>query len=145
MRIPIGKVVDTSKDVDLSSLSPLDKIIAAATSAYHETSIYQRRFAENEERANERLRKRRELLLSALLSVTYQHLEKGVGIPSTEHSCDKILVEVSPKYTPLLNDVLSLNDLDSYDIQVINPSRSLSKFCKAPVLLLIEKRGDLDA
>lgn len=143
MRVEVGKKVDVDQDVNLIQLSPLDRIIASATNAYRNTSIYRRRFAESEERKNEMMRKRREVLTDSILSVLYKQLHNNSILQSKGDTCVGILISVPHRYTRYLRDVLSTHDFDPYNVTVIPPNRSIAKFADPPTLLYVESRGDL--
>ena len=142
MRVKVGQVVDTDKDVNLSDLKPVDRIIAAAMNAYKSTAIYKRRFSESEERKAELNRKRREALTDAILGTAFKYLERSGALPDGSN-CDSVLVSVSPKYTKYLYDILESHSLDAFQVKLVPPSKDLSKFIEAPYLLHISKRSDI--
>lgn len=142
MRIKVGKVVDLDKDVNLADLTPLDRIISAATNAYHNTSMYRRRYAETEERLEEQRRKVRETLTDSLLSVISPELEGNKTLQAKDDTCVGMLVKVPHRFEGFLAEVLQSHEFDAYKTTVIPPTRSLRKFCSAPYLVYIENRGE---
>ena len=141
MRIKIGRIVDIEQDVNLVELSPLDRIIAAATNAYHNTGMYKRRYAASEERKEEQRRQIREKLTDSLLSVIHPELDNNKTLSSRGDQCVAMLVKVPPRFKSFLVDVLSSHEFDAYNTKIIQPSQSLSKFCEAPFLVYIENKG----
>ena len=142
MRVKVGHVVDVEKDVNLVELSPLDRIIAAATNAYHSTSLYQRRYAETAEKKEEQRRKVREKLTDNILSVIHPELDANSTLSSRDDVCYAMLIKVPNRFKVFLADVLSSHEFDAYNTQIIAPAKSLSKFCDAPYLVYIENKGD---
>ena len=141
MRVKVGHLVDTEKDVNLIDLSPLDRVIAAATNAYHTTSLYQRRYAETEEKKEERRRKVREKLTDSLLAVIHPELDANTTLSNKGDKCHAMLLKVPSRFRRYLSDVLELHEFDGYYTQIIYPSKSISKFCDAPLLVYVESRG----
>lgn len=141
MRIKVGRVVDLDKDVSLADLSPLDRIIASATNAYHNTTMYKRRYAETEEKREEQRRKVRETLADSLLSVIHPELDANKTLGGKGDKCFAMLVKVPARFKAFLPEVVSSHEFDAYTTQIIPPSRSLSKFFDAPYLLYIENKG----
>lgn len=141
MRIQIGRIVNVDAEVNLADLSPFDRIIAAGLNAYHNTGMYRRRYAETEERRAEQQRKVREALVDNLLSVIYPQLEENQLLKDKGDVCDGILVEVPPRFTPLLSEALESHEFDAYDITVIPPSKLLSKFASPPYMLYVCNKG----
>ncbi len=129
------------KDVNLVDLSPLDRIIASATNAYHNTKMYQRRYAETVEKQEEQKRKVRETLTDSLISVIRPELEGNVTLEERNDKCFAMLIKVPARFKGFLTDVLSSHEFDAYSTRIIPPSRSLSKFYDAPYLVYIESKG----
>lgn len=141
MRIKVGRIVDVDKDVNLSDLSPLDRIIASATNAYRNTSMYRRRYAETEEKLEEQRRKIRETLTDSLLSVITPELEANKTLESRGDKTVGMLIKVPARFEKFLSDVLQSHEFDAYETTVIPPDKSLKKFCTAPILVYVENRG----
>lgn len=141
MRIKVGRLVNTAKDVNLADLSPLDRVIAAATNAYENTSIYKRRFAETEEQKEEQRRKVRETLTDSLLSVITPELDANKTLSEKGDRCLGMLIKVPSRFKYFLADVVQSHEFDAYTTVIIPPSKSLSKFCDAPYLLYVENKG----
>lgn len=141
MRIQIGRIVNVDSDVNLADLSPIDRIIAAGINAYRNTGIYRRRYAETEEKKMEQQRKVREALIDNLLSIIYPQLEENKLLSDVDDTCVGILVEVPPRFVPLLGETLESHEFDAYDIKVIPPSKLLSKFASPPYMLYICNKG----
>ena len=141
MRVKVGRVVDLDKDVSLADLSPLDRIIASATNAYHNTTMYKRRYAETEEKKEEQRRKIRETLTDALLSVIHPELDANKTLGEKGDKCFAILIKVPARFKTFLADVVESHEFDAYTTQIIPPSRSLRKFFDAPHLLYVENKG----
>lgn len=141
MRVQVGRLVNVDADVNLLDLKPLDRIIAAGLNAYHNTGIYRRRYAETEERREEQRRKVREALVDNLLSVIYPQLDENQLLHDKDDTCRGILVEVPPRFTPMLEDVIASHEFDAYDITIVPPSKLLSKFANPPYMLYICNKG----
>ena len=122
-------------------LSPLDRIITSATNAYHSTSMYQRRYAETEEKKQEQMRKVREKLTDNILSVIHPELDANATLAEKNDKCFAMLIKVPNRFKGFLSDVLSSHEFDAYSTQIIPPSKSLLKFCDAPFLVYIENKG----
>ena len=141
MRVKVGRVVDLDKDVSLADLSPMDRIIASATNAYRNTTMYKRRYAESEEKKEEQRRKIREALTDGLLSVIHPELEANKTLSERGDKCFAILVKIPARFKHYIADVTGSHEFDAYNIKVIPPSRSLAKFFDAPYLLYVENKG----
>lgn len=141
MRVLVGRLVDVDKEVNLADLSPLDRVISAATNAYRNTAVYRRRYAETEEKREEQKRKVREALTDALLSAIHPELDSNQTLSSRNDKCIGLLLKVPARYKIFIRDVLEAHEFDAYSVTVIPPSRSLSKFCDPPYLLYVENRG----
>ena len=140
MRVRVGQIVNVDADVNLADLKPLDRIIASAVNAYHNTGIYRRRYAETEERREEQRRKARDALIDSLLSIIYPQLDENQLLRDKDDTCKGILVEVPPRFTKILEEVIESHEFDAYNITVIPPSKLLSKFANPPYLLYISNR-----
>lgn len=141
MRIKVGRVVDATKDINLADLSPLDRIVASITNAYHNTSMYKRRFAETEERREEQRRKVWETLTDNLLAVIHPELEGNKTLGARGDRCHGILIKVPARFKSFLEDVIAAHEFDAYNVIIIPPTRSIAKFCNAPYLLYVENKG----
>ena len=141
MRIEVGRVVNVDKDVNLADLSPMDRIIAAATNAYRNTSFYKRRYAETQEKREEQLRKVKEALANNLLSIISRQLRGNQLLADKGDECEAILLEVPARFNDHLKDVISTQEFMQYNITVIYPNKLVQKFAKAPLLLYVENRG----
>lgn len=141
MRIKVGRIVNVDKDVNLADLSPMDRIIAAATNAYRNTSFYKRRYAETQEKREEQLRKVKEALANNLLSIISRQLRGNQLLAEKGDVCEAILLEVPARFTDHLKDVISMQEFMQYNITVIYPNKLVQKFAKAPLLLYVENRG----
>lgn len=141
MRIKIGRVVNTEKEVNLIDLSPVDRVIASATNAYHNTNMYRRRFAETEEKKEEQRRKVRETLAESILAVIQPELDGNKTLSAKGDSCQGMLIKVPARFKAFLPDVLSSHEFDAYATTIIPPSRSLAKFCESPYLVYVENKG----
>lgn len=141
MRIKVGRIVDVSKDINLADLSPLDRVIASATNAYHNTTMYRRRYAETEEKKEEQRRRVRETLTDSLLSIIVPEMEGNKTLASKGDKCQGLLLKVPYRFNGFINEVLQAHEFDAYSITIVPPSRSIAKFCDAPFLLYVENRG----
>lgn len=141
MRLRVGQLVDTSRDINLVDLKPLDRIIASATSAYHNTSMYKRRYAETEEKREEQRRKVRETLTDSLLSVIHPELDVNKTLESQGDRCYGMLLKVPARFQSFLADVIQAHEFDAYSITIIPPVKSIGKFCNPPYLLYVESKG----
>lgn len=141
MRIQIGRIVNTDADVNLLDLSPLDRVIAAGLNAYHNTGLYKRRYAESEERKAEQKRKVREALVDNLLSVIYQQLEENALLRDKEDVCSGILIEIPPRFSKLLPEVIDAHEFDAYDMVIVPPSKLFAKFASPPYMLFVSNKG----
>lgn len=140
MYIKVGRLVNVN-EVDLLSLSNLDRIIASVISAYHNTNLYKRRFAESVERVEEQKRKVREALSDALLSAVSVELLQNKSLKSKDDVCVGVLVKVPSRFKSVLPEVLELYEFDLYETKIIYPSPILSKFSDAPILVYFESKG----
>lgn len=143
MRIKVGQIVNIDKDVNLNDLKPVDKIIASATSAYRNTAMYRRRYAETEERKEEARRAIRTSLTDNLLAVIFPQLHENKLLAEKGDVCDAILVEVPERFVPYINDVIESHEFDAYNIVVVPPTRMLQKFASPPYLLYITNKGEV--
>lgn len=141
MRVKVGRVVNLDKDVNLGDLSPLDRIIASATNAYRNTSFYKRRFAESQERRDEQLRKVKEALGNNLLSIITQQLKNNQLLEEKEDTCIGILLEVPARFSPYLQEVISMQEFMPYNMTVIPANPTVRKFAEPPVLLYVENKS----
>lgn len=141
MRIKVGRVVNVDAEVNLADLSPLDRIIAAGVSAYHNTGMYRRRFAENEERREEQRRKVRESLIDSLLTVVTSELGDNKLLRERGDECVGLLVSIPPRFKSFLQEAVDSHEFDAYQMTIIPPSRLLSKFSDPPYLVHIVNRG----
>lgn len=141
MRVLVGRLVDVDKDVNLADLSPIDRVLAAAINAYHNTGMYRRRFAETEEKREEQRRKVRETLSDSLLACIHPELEANKTLGEKGDRCKGILLKVPARFKKYLVDVLQAHEFDAYNTQIIPPTRSVAKFCDAPYLLYVENKG----
>lgn len=141
MRVKVGRVVDVDKEVNLADLSPLDRIIASAINAYRNTSMYRRRYAETEEKKEEQRRRVREALTDALLAAIHPELDSNATLGKQGDVCVGMLLKVPARYKQFLGDVITTHEFDAYEMTIIPPSRSLSKFSNPPYLLYVKNRG----
>lgn len=141
MRLKIGRIVDADADVNLSDLSPIDRIIAAGISAYHNTDFYKRRIADSDEKIEEENRKIRDAIISNLSIVVSAELESNKSLASKGDVCRAIIVEIPSRFVPMLSEALSSHYFDAYNIRVIPPSKMLKKFADPPYCLYIENKG----
>lgn len=141
MRVRVGQMVNADAEVNLADLKPLDRIIAAAVNAYHNTKMYQRRYAETEERRQEQARKVREALIDNLMSVITSELEQNSLLKDRGDSCQALLLEVPPRFQRYLHDIVDAHEFAAYEITVIPPNAVLSKFANPPHLLFISNKG----
>lgn len=141
MRLQIGRIVNVDTNVNLMDLSPIDRIIAAGLNAYHNTAIYRRRYAETEERRAEQQRKVREALVDNLIATIYPQLDENALLKDKGDVCSGILIEVPPRFTPMLSEVIEAHEFDAYDITIIPPSKLLSKFADPPYMLYVCNKG----
>ena len=143
MRIKVGRVVNVDMEVNLLDLSPLDRIIAAATNAYHNTGVYRRRVAETEEKKEEQKRKLRESLVDSILNVVTAQLEGNQLLKEKGDKCVGVLVEVPAKYNAILHEVVQSHEFDAYSVTVIPPNKTICKFAEPSHLLHFCDRGGL--
>lgn len=141
MRIRVGRIVDTTKDINLVDLSPMDRIIASVINAYHSTSMYRRRFAETEEKREEQRRRVRETLTDSLLAVITPELEGNKTLEPLGDKCRAMLIKVPSRYKSYLSDVIKSHEFDAYDTKIISPIKDISKFCEPSYLLYVENKG----
>lgn len=142
MRIKIGRIVNLDKDVNLLDLSPLDRVIASATNAYRNTSLYKRRYAVTEEKREEQRRKVRETLTNSLLAAISPELEGNKTLSGHGDNCVGALVKVPSRFNSLLAEVLESKDFDAYQTTVIRPTKLLSKFAEPATLVYFEIKGE---
>lgn len=142
MRIKVGKMVDIDSDVNLVDLKPLDRIIAAAMTSYHNTRMYQRRFAESEERKQEERRRIQESLIDSLISVIVPELERNQHLKSHGDICKAILIKVPARFKMCLTDAIHAHEFDAYDITVVPTAKVVSKFAEPPFLLYVTSRSE---
>lgn len=140
MRVKVGRVVDVDKEVNLADLSPMDRVIAAATNAYRNTALYKRRYAETEEKKEEQRRQIREALADALLAAIHPELDSNQTLKDSGDQCLGILIKVPSRFKSFLSDVIETHEFDAYSVTIIPPSRALSRFCDPPYLLYVENR-----
>ena len=140
MQIEIGKIVDTDADVNLVSLKPIDRIIAAATNAYHNTKLYKRKATEEAEKREKKRRKAREACTDALLSIINQELASNKTLMSKGDKCKAILVQAPYKFEPFLKEVIESHEFDAFDITIIKPTSFLSRVADVPSLLHIKAK-----
>lgn len=133
--------MDVDKEVNLADLSPLDRIIASAINAYRNTAMYRRRHAETEERKEEQRRKVREALSDALLAAIHPELDANKTLSKHDDVCTGMLLKVPARYKQFLGDVIVAHEFDAYELTVIAPSKSLSKFSNPPYLVYVKNRG----
>lgn len=138
MRIPVGKVVDVSKEVNLADLKPLDRIIAATIQQWRSTSWYKRRVADTEEAREE---KRRAIILAFQKSILAA-VQRGMRSHPMEGAApvNAVLLEIPYRYNEFLETAIKSRDFDIYDCRIVTPSRALSKFAKPPTLLYVVQR-----
>lgn len=141
MRVLVGRIVNTDAEVNLGDLSPLDRIIASAINAYHNTSMWKRRFAESEERKEEQRRKVRETLADSLLAVIHPELEVNKTLEEHNDRCKGMLLKVPARFKRFLPDVIQAHEFDAYNIVIIPPTKSIAKFCDPPYLVYVENKG----
>ncbi len=141
MRIPVGRIVNADAEVNLADLKPLDRIIAAAINAYHNTKMYRRRYAETEEKRQEQMRKVREAIIDNLMSVIVSELEQNTLLKDRGDHCKAILLEVPPRFKTYLMDIVEAHEFAAYNITIVPPSTLLSKFANPPYLLFISNKG----
>lgn len=145
MQIKIGKVVNADGDVNLADLKPLDRVIAAATNAYHGTTLYKRKHMEEVEKREQQMRKIREALTDALLTIIRQELVDNILLSTKGDTCKAILVQSPYKFEPFLQDVITSHELDAYIITVIKPNQFLSTVAEVPSLLHIRSKEVMDS
>lgn len=144
MQILVGKIVDVNCPVNLTDLSPLDRIIYSAIDAFYKLPFYRRRIAQNKEREEEENRRIREKLLDGILSVVHLQIDTNQLLKDKNDKCESILLEIKPRYTKFIDEVISARDFSGYTIEHIKPNRDISKFNKTlSHLLYITQRGDL--
>lgn len=135
----IGRVVDLSQEVNLLDLKPFERIVAAARSAYRNTDMYRRRFAETEEQAEEARRKVLNSLI-ANLSATLLPFEATNLLEGKNDIARAIVVEVPVRYSEYIDEALAAHEFDAFNIRVISASDLLTKHADVPSLLYVEKR-----
>lgn len=140
MRVKVGQLVDVDKPVNLVDLSPLDRVIAAATNAYRNTPMYRRRFAETEEKREEQRRRVRETLSEALLTAITPEIDANKTLAPKEDVCKAVLLKVPSRFEPYLSEVIASHEFDAYSTVIVAPSKTIRKFCKPPTLLYVESR-----
>lgn len=140
MRVKVGRVVDLTKDVNLSDLSPLDRIIASATNAYQNTNFYRRRVAETQEKLDEQTRKVKEALANNILAIISQQLRDNKLLGEKGDKCVGLLLKVPNRFVPYLSEVISMQEFIPYSINIIPPSKAAQRFMDAPYLLYVESR-----
>lgn len=141
MRVKVGRIVDVDREVNLADLSPLDRIISSAINAYRNTSMYRRRYAETEEKKEEQRRAVRSALTDSLLAAIHPELDANATLSKKDDVCTGMLLKVPARYNQFIADVIVAHEFDAYEITVIPPSRSLSKFSNPPYLLYVKSRG----
>lgn len=141
MRIKIGEIVNPDASVNLADLKPLDKIIAAAMNAYHNTNMYRRRYAETEERKQEQLRKIKESLTDNILSTIVPELEQNQLLAEKGDVCAGVLLEIPARFKSCIAEVIEAHEFDAYEMTLIHPNSMLSKYSSPPLLLLVTNRG----
>lgn len=141
MRIKIGRIVNADVDVNLADLKPLDKIIAAAINAYHNTNMYRRRYAETEERMQKQLRKVKESLIDNLVATIVPELEQNRLLSERGDVCTGLLLEIPPRFKKCLPEVIEAHEFDAYQLTIIQPNQMLSRYANPPLLLLVTNRG----
>lgn len=144
MRIKVGRIVNIDKDINLSDLSPLDRVIASAMNAYRNTGMYRRRYAETEERKEEQRRKIRETLIDSILAVVTQELENNTLASSKKDICSAVLLEVPARFTPFLTEAIEAHEFDAYKLTIIPPSHLLRKFADPPYRLYVTHGGQYE-
>ena len=141
MRVEVGRIVNVDEDVNLSDLSPIDRIIASGINAYRNTGVYRRRYAETEERKEEQRRRIRETLIDSLLQVITAEMEQNNLASKKGDECSALLLEVPARFKTFLYDAIESHEFDAYEITVVPPSKLLSKFADPPYLVYITGRG----
>lgn len=144
MRIKVGRLVNTSKPVNLMDLSPLNRVIAAAVNAYQNTPMYKRRYAETEERKEEQRRRIRETLSEALLTAITPEIDGNKTLEAKSDVCQAVLLKIPPRFEPYIREVTETHDFDAYSVTIIPPSKTVCKFCKPPTLLYVESREGIN-
>lgn len=141
MRIKIGTIVNADADVNLADLKPLDRIVAAAINAYHNTAMYKRRYAESEEKRQEQYRRVRETVIDSILAILVSEMEANTLLNGKDDKCIGLLLGVPNRYKDYLNDIVDAHEFAAYNITIVPPSAVLSKFANPPHLLLITSIG----
>lgn len=103
--------------------------------------MYRRRYAETEEKKEEQRRRVREALSDSLLAAIHPELDANTTLGKVNDVCTGMLLKVPARYKQFINDVILTHEFDAYEIVVIPPSRSLSKFSNPPYLLYVKSRG----
>lgn len=140
MQIKVGQVVDTSKDVNLSDLKPMDKILASMSNAFQRTSLYKRRYVKTQEKEDEQKRVERSTLLDSILSVAKRELDDNATLQNRGETCVGVLAQIPYKYCTYLDEVLTMRELDFLSIEVVKPNSFLCKSSEIPYLLYIRQR-----
>lgn len=141
MRLRVGQIVNVDEDVNLADLSPIDRIIAAGINAYRNTGMYRRRYAETEEKKEEQRRKIRETLIDSILSVITQELEGNTLASTKGDICAGLLLEIPARFKSFLAEAIEAHEFDAYTLNIIPPSRLLSKYADPPYRLYVTHRG----
>lgn len=141
MRIKVGRVVDGDAAVNLSDLKPLDRIIASSINAYHNTSLYKRRFADTVEKQEEQKRKIREVLADNILTAISQEMTYNKTLGPRGDTCEAVLLMIPYRFKPYLEDVVASHEFDTYDMEIIPPNRALKKFSQPSYLLYVKNKG----
>jgi hypothetical protein len=127
MRVKIRRVIDLDAEINISKLSPLEKIIVPILKSLKDSKFYRRQIeAKMEKEQKERIAKE-ERLKESILSRAYGELteNKWMDLNQPGLVCKEVGLTVNRAYESVLHEVIKHQDFSSYHIHIWECNKDL--------------------
>jgi hypothetical protein len=136
MKVKIREVVDIESEIDLTKLSPLQKILVALRREYRDTKYYRNKMEREMEKDYRQRTAKEERLKEIILTQVHEELIRNTEMSKRGLTCAAIQFAVARHFEDTLREIVKHKEFISFDIRFIPCNKDLLRsFNKIPVLI----------
>ena len=141
MRVRIREVIDTDSPIDLSKLSPLQRIWVSLVVWYRDSKAYERRKHRKLEQEFKKKTLEEESLKETVLYKVFSELVQNKTLGEKGLVCSKVIIGIDRSKEEVLREILKHKEFIDYPIKILPCNQDLLKCYKnIPILLEVGKR-----
>lgn len=142
MRVKIREVVDLDKPVDISRLSPMQRLSVALTTWYRSGELYKRKLNRKLEQEFREKVKREELVKDLLMSQIHLQLTQNEEMGKRGLVCSEATIVIDRKQEKALREVVKHKEFISYNIKILDCHPDLLRsYAEIPLLVKVTTKG----